>query len=320
MGRGSGLRYLDEKLIVFPIVAVPEKAPEHWEQLGTKKKFWFRDSQRGYCLCKFGRPNTGEDWSEKLAAEIAEVLGIPHATYELATWKDERCVISPSIVPAGCTLITGNELLASNKPSYSSGVRWFKQSAHTIEAIWDVLEQSACERPLNWVSPTAIRTARDVFIGYLMFDTLIGNTDRHDENWALIHEPEEAVGRRHLAPTFDHASSLACHETDANRVDRLTTRDRGRTVEAYADRCDSALYDARESGRPLRNLEALKVATSSNKVFEFWRHQLEGIDEKRIDIMLSVVPGDRMSGAAKAFARRMVLHNRQRILELDTNT
>ncbi len=221
---------------MFPIIELPDDAPKYWEQLGTKKKFWFRNEQGGYSLCKFGRPNTGEDWSEKLAAELAEALGLPHATYDLGVWRGERCVISPSIVPRGCSLITGNELLGSHQPSYTQAFSKFKQSAHTLETIWDVLEQSNCECPLHWNRPPGVYTARDVFVGYLVLDTLIGNTDRHDENWAPIQAPEEALNRRHLAPTFDHASSLGCHETDENRKVRLDTKDFGRSVEKYAER------------------------------------------------------------------------------------
>lgn len=171
---------------MFPVTTLPDDAPEYWEQLGTKKKFWFRNS-----LVKFGRPNTGEDWSEKVAAELAERLGLPHARYEMGLWKNERCVISPNFVPDGCSLITGNELLGRHHPSYTQAVRRFNQSAHALNAIWDVLEQSICELPLNWTAPAALRTAREVFAGYLVLDTLIGNTDRHDENWALIQAPEK---------------------------------------------------------------------------------------------------------------------------------
>ncbi|MBN4005279.1 hypothetical protein [Nostoc sp. LPT] len=54
----------------FPIIDVPLDAPEADEDLGTKEKFWFRHQYLGRCLFKKARPNTGEDWAEKIAAEL----------------------------------------------------------------------------------------------------------------------------------------------------------------------------------------------------------------------------------------------------------
>lgn len=56
------------------------------EQLGTKEKFWFSymDTEPRLWLFKFSRVGTGEHWSEKCAAELCHLLGIPHAEYELA--------------------------------------------------------------------------------------------------------------------------------------------------------------------------------------------------------------------------------------------
>lgn len=45
-------------------------------------------------------------------------------------------------------------------------------------------------------------SAFDCFAGLLVFDALVGNTDRHHENWAIV----EDTGL--LAPSFDHGASL----------------------------------------------------------------------------------------------------------------
>lgn len=72
-------------------------------------------------------------------------------------------------------------------------------------------------------------------VGWLpRLDALIGNTDRHQENWGVIE-----AGRRRLSPTFDHASSLGFLLDDSARVERLTTADRDRDVSAYAERARS---------------------------------------------------------------------------------
>ena len=63
------------------------------EQLGTKEKFWYYDENDIEHLFKIGRSNTGENWSEKVAGELAELLGISAIHYEFATFKDKEGVI-----------------------------------------------------------------------------------------------------------------------------------------------------------------------------------------------------------------------------------
>ncbi len=97
---------------LFPIITVPTDAAEATEAMGTKFKFWFHDPEFGYCLYKQARNNTGEDWAEKIASELCELLGLPHAKYELATWDGNCGTVSPSFVPVRGSLILGNEILA----------------------------------------------------------------------------------------------------------------------------------------------------------------------------------------------------------------
>ncbi|NEP10149.1 MAG: hypothetical protein F6K14_08015 [Symploca sp. SIO2C1] len=97
----------------FPIVEVSQDAPEESEVMGTKEKFWFNDQERGLCLYKKARLGTGEDWSEKIAAELCKLLGLPHADYELATFDGSWGIISPSFLPEDGSLIPGNEILKS---------------------------------------------------------------------------------------------------------------------------------------------------------------------------------------------------------------
>jgi hypothetical protein len=54
-----------------------------------------------------------------------------------------------------------------------------------------------------------------------MLDALIGNTDRHHENWGLVLQGTSDHQDLRLAPTFDHASSLGRNETDERREARL---------------------------------------------------------------------------------------------------
>jgi hypothetical protein len=94
------------------------------EQLGTKAKFWFFDEDDKKFLFKFGRPGTGENWSEKVASELAKLLGISSASYDFAVFKSKEGVISESVVPCHGRLIHGNELLAKKDKNYPHQKRY----------------------------------------------------------------------------------------------------------------------------------------------------------------------------------------------------
>lgn len=69
----------------FPILQVPSESADVIEQLGSKPKFWFRrEHDEQPWLFKFTRENTGEDWSEKIASEVAGSLQVLAARVELA--------------------------------------------------------------------------------------------------------------------------------------------------------------------------------------------------------------------------------------------
>jgi len=82
---------------MFTIIEVPEESADLPEQLGTKFKFWFRNAIGDKCLFKEGRPNTGENWAEKVAAELCSLLGLPASAYELGKFRvPARGSVNPS--------------------------------------------------------------------------------------------------------------------------------------------------------------------------------------------------------------------------------
>lgn len=167
---------------MYPVIDLGDQVPELPEQLGNKEKYWFRLEDRRY-LFKIGRPGTGENWAEKIAAELADALGLPHADYDFAIWGGRKGVWTPSMEPEDARLILGNELLASIHTGYPRHeIRRVRE--HTLGRIHALLSRTKITAPLDWPSPTAgIVTAYDVFVGYLLFDAWIANQDRHHENW-----------------------------------------------------------------------------------------------------------------------------------------
>jgi len=294
----------------FQIISVPDKASEDSEQLGTKEKFWYWQHDKRY-LFKAVRPHTGEHWSEKVACELCTLLGLPHAHYELAVWKDRKGVITPSIVSDGQQLVHGNELLAHVYNDYPTHEK-YRVKQHTLKDIFVLMNNPMVQLPLDWEPTEGIETAFDVFIGYLLLDAWIANQDRHHENWAFIITKE---GRIHLAATFDHGAALGRNESDASRRERLETRDKRRNIAHYVTKARSAIYDKLSSKKPLHTLTVfLKAAQKRPLAGKIWLNRLKKVSSAQIQQIFAQIPVTEITPIASEFAQQILVLNYKRLL------
>ncbi len=240
------------------------------------------------------------------------MLGIPHAVYELAEWKGRKGVVSETFVPEGGRLVFGNELLAKMVPNYAH--RRFKARQHTVRLVMAVIGLKHVKYPFNYLAPATFRNAADIFVGYLLLDALVANQDRHHENWALILVANQEIV---LSPTFDHASSLGRNERDEERLRRLNTRDKGSSLEHYANRATSAFYVSPTSSKPLTTVEAFaEAARISPEAAQYWLTQLSSFSMGDFESILSHIPASEMSDAARQFALKLIEVNRSRLLKM----
>jgi hypothetical protein len=242
----------------------------------------------------------GDDWAEKIAAELAHSLRLPAATIELARHSGTPGIISRNIA-GDRDLVLGNEVLAGTQPDYPRHQR-HGVDTYTVAAVLDALHALDVRTP----DPESTALGADgLFGGYLLLDALVGNTDRHHENWGVL---RDRAGKRPpvLAPTFDHASSLGFQLSDEDRAERLRTNDRGRTVEAYARRPRSRHFAARPS------LQALALEACASQA-PLWIDRLEAVTATLVEEAVAAVPEDRMSHPARTFVVRMVIENERRL-------
>lgn len=303
----------------FPVVDISERVNNRPETLGTKEKFWvhiadeIQPGERPY-LFKMGRPNTGENWAEKVSSEIAHQLGIPSAKYELAECRGDRGVLTEQFFPRGGALLTANNLFVSVEKDYDGGKR-FKQVEYRLSTALTIVRSLT-----NVTSPIGFPEVPDTpalhyFMGYLVFDALIGNTDRHHENWGVVANRESGQMRLHLAPSFDCASSLGRSETDERRLARLSTRDERATVEAYAARARSAFFGSESQDKCLTMRECLaELSRFSPDIARHWAGVVCAADERFFRRILTRISAEWISEPAIEFAVRLLMHN-QRMIE-----
>lgn len=266
------------------------------EQQGTKEKFWYLDNEKEF-LFKSVKSKTGnrfgDDWAEKIACELAEVLGIPHAHYELAIYQGVRGVITENfITQRGEYLIPGNELLQE----YIDNFNEENPNIQYIDDVYKVMDEKITGKPIGFESLKGIKTASEFFLGYLLFDTLISNQDRHNENWGMI---VTLKGTNHLAPSYDHGASLARNESDDVRAMRLQSRDKGRQIPTYVGKAKSQFLDRATQNR-LKLLEVFRCYGQIEKnAARAWLDQLALLSDTHIQVIIDRVPEELMSDVAK---------------------
>jgi hypothetical protein len=309
---------------MFPIYDVSGSVSDRPEALGTKEKFWLIPD--GPCglpgvphLFKIGRPQTGENWAEKVCCEILAHLEIPAAKYHFAIHDGDMGVVSERFMPQGASFFPANMILAQTVPDYD-GTRRFRQFKYRLSTSLGMLrELLGVGPPLGCPAKYAHLSAADFFVGYLLFDALVGNTDRHHENWGVVIIPGTDGSTSpdfHLAPSFDHASSLGRNESDTSRARRLTTSDKRDSVEAYAMRSRTAFFGNADATKTLTQSELVRdLRDAYLESTTFWAKAFCAIDVAVFESIFSRISPQLMSLDAAEFALRMLTHNQSTIRE-----
>ena len=291
----------------YPIIQVDPEWVLDDEDMGTKEKFWYRKPGDGEnkWLFKHPRSNTGEHWAEKVAAEVARVLGISHATVELAEFEGMPGSVSESFVSDDQELVHGNQIMEWTVAEYDPSIR-FGQADHSFENIWKSFERV-------FKKPRAAEENRRLFAGYMVLDAVIGNTDRHHENWGLLRRQVGGQWKGRLAPTFDHASSLGRELLDERRLLLLEEK----RVGWYSAKGRGGIYWGQDVQRNPDPVDLVRRAVEVHP--SYFGSLLEPVEELRDSLLTEIVervPRDWMSPLERAFAIKLMACNRDRLLEL----
>ena len=291
----------------YPVIEVQPEWVLEPEAMGSKDKFWYRrpGTNEADWLFKHPQANTGQHWAEKIAAEVAARLGIFHAVVELAIFQDERGSVTESFARDGRELFHGNQALGGAVLGYDARAT-FRHSSHTLANIFLAIDGT-------FATAEAARRAKLRMAEYVVLDALIGNTDRHHENWGVLRKQtgERWVGS--LAPTFDHASSLGRELLDEKRV-RMLAENR---VGSYAEKGHGGIYRAKEEKRGPSPLALVRHAVQEQP--EFFRPALEKtrtLEQGVLSEIIARVPAEWMTPVAREFTLALLCYNLQQLRDL----
>jgi hypothetical protein len=148
-----------------------------------------------------------------------------------------------------------------------------------------------------------------------MLDALIGNTDRHHENWGVQVDPrmprEDDTPHFELAPSFDHASSLGRNITDAERERWLMDG----SVDQFCGRAKAKIFTPNQAQLRVRGAfqESCQLHPDAAAA---WLKRLDSIPACALLDVVEPVPDTIMSATAKQFCRSMLECNRTFLLSL----
>ena len=282
------------------------------EDMGSKPKFWFRYKDEMW-LFKQARPNTGEHWAEKIASEIAELLGLPTHEVRIARYEGRMGCAVKSFLKKNEILVHGNELLAGAIKGYDKDKQW-GQADHHFSNIVDTIEK--------WFPGRFRKSVSLHIVGYFVFDALVGNTDRHHENWGMLLKPvkvpledkemgEQMRFRVALAPTFDHGSSLGRELLDDRA--RLLLAD-PKAVQRYIRKATGGIFEHAQARKGLSPLALVElIAATYPDLMMPWRNRIAALPEDFAVPLLAGVPESCMSQASREFVLAFLAESRKMI-------
>lgn len=161
--------------------------------INSSRRYMFKQSDPRY---------PEQYWSEVIAYAIGQMMGIPvpPAYPAIDSTRGESAALIVWFYEDGLvSSVLGGRFMELMIPGFDMK-RGTQHNFKSIRAWFQVLHNKSQLIDPHWM---------EAWAKGLTFDAIIGNTDRHQNNWALLYDPAKNVYQ--MAPWFDNGTSLG-HE------------------------------------------------------------------------------------------------------------
>lgn len=283
---------------------------------GASEKIWLvnpNTNEKG--LFKFPKvkdqekgTTTGEYWAEKLASEIGKMIDVKCADVDIGTYNGRVGSMSYNILKKqGDSFFEGIYFIQKRYPYYNKNKLedTYSNEKYSVQMIENSLMQ---DYEFN------IKQIYQMII----FDILIGNSDRHHSNWALASkkniENDIKTVIWNLCPLYDNGSSLCAYEY--NNDLSIFFKDKMKFEALVNSKSKSAIGWKNE--RPIRQFELLKKLKENmyNSTVEYIRKIQNNINEEKIDNLLKQFDENIIGADMKMLLKMFLLERRKKMIEI----
>lgn len=259
---------------------------------------------------------TGEYWAEKLATEIGKLIDVECARVDIGTYKGRIGSMSYNLVKSTSennytNLLEGIVFIEKQYPYYDKDKLedTYSKTKYSIQMI---------QNSLNGILEI------DEFYKIVIFDILIGNSDRHHSNWAILSSKEkiymtsekalDILFNFKICPLYDNGSSLCAYE-DNNDL-KIFFKDKMKFEALVNTKSKSAI--GWENERPIRHFELLKKVkdTAYDLTIKYIEKIKNNINEENIAKILNEFENNIISEDMKKLLKMYLLERRKRMLDI----
>lgn len=262
--------------------------------IGSRKKFLaFDDINDKLYIFKYEKENyfTTESCSEKMSFEIAKVLDYNCAHVELARDKDG-------------TLGILSEFFVELENNFHIDAKLFLKKEFVDRK--DFYNLSNIKNTIDFLNPTMFNN----FIKLMIFDALIGEQDRHEENWGFTFSKDNDVS---FSPFYDNGDNLLNKFCDENYAKKYYG---DAAFDKYIRRSKTLIYKEGLNSK-FRHFELIEYLYLNYKDIVYNEIvNLNKLTNEIISYIVNKIPNDLLTNIHKEYIIKYIIKRRDILLDI----
>lgn len=265
------------------------------EGSGRSEKVWLENNEGNIGLFKFPKTDyysvpTYEHISEHLAAQIGRILGVPTASVDIGYRSGRIGSMSYLINRPDEMIIQGADFILAKHPEYDLNTLQDKSSGRYY-CLEHLLEVSDSDAYVHFV------------LRMMIFDYIIGNTDRHQNNWAtIIRFKDNDIGSFVVrpCPLYDNGSSLCCYVKE-NEIPNYLGNDNLRFESLLNNKSKSMIrLNGYEKARPTHNSVMQFLLSNYEDARLYASEFVQSLNKQVVETLIEKYPDELVSKNRKA--------------------
>ena len=260
---------------------------------GTRKKVLAITAKKEMVMFKYEHDDytCSEACSEKMAYEIAKILGYNCARVELAIDNEGRLGVLNYYFTNKIDTTHTDIIAFLNKDVKE------RKEYYTISNIKSVLDN---------IDKSLFRN----FIKIMIFDALIGEQDRHEENWGI----SQITSKICISPLYDNGDSLLREFKDNNYAQKYY--DGLKDFDTFIQKSKTLIYKENHKNK-YKHFELIKYLYDNYPQYTSLEiSNLKKLTDKKIIDVVTKVPDDLLTSKHKEYIIKYLIKRRDMLLNI----